>query len=99
MDNYGRRCISLRNPQPTGERRAPLFELLVSETPSSKPQAPEKFQISNTKPQKQMPGQTARTAALSFPKIEMPAVQLPFLSSLTVVAVFRPETACSAFPR
>jgi len=32
-------------------------ETLVSETPSSKPQAPEKFQ--NTKPQKLVPGQTA----------------------------------------
>src|SRR6185369_14172730 len=32
----------------------------LTETPSTKLQAPEKFQVSNTKHQKQMPGPTAR---------------------------------------
>jgi hypothetical protein len=35
------------------------FEPPLSETPSTRLQAPEKFQISNAKPQNQMPGQTA----------------------------------------
>src|SRR2546421_12694618 len=36
----------------------PFFEPPLSETPSTKPQSPEKFHISNTKPQNQMPRQT-----------------------------------------
>src|SRR2546427_12563177 len=43
-----------------------VFEPPLSETPSTKPQAPEKFQISNTKPQKQMPGQTARRSVFEL---------------------------------
>jgi len=43
-----------------------VFEPLLSETPSTKPQAPEKFQISNTKPQNQMPGQTARSSVFEL---------------------------------
>src|SRR5881628_920149 len=41
-------------------RAAGGFEPPLNETPSSKLQAPEKFQISNTKLQNQMPRQTAR---------------------------------------
>src|SRR2546425_10316908 len=37
-----------------------VFEPPLSETPSTKTQAPEKFQLSNPKPPKRMPGQTAR---------------------------------------
>src|SRR5437667_6430130 len=37
-----------------------VFDPPLSETPSTKPQAPEKFQISDTKPTKQVPGKTPR---------------------------------------
>src|SRR2546427_10896530 len=46
--------------------RISVFEPPLSETPSTKPQAPEKFQISNAKPQKQMPGQTARRSVFEL---------------------------------
>src|SRR5437899_11843756 len=43
-----------------------FFEPPLSETPSPKPQAPEKFQISNTKGRNQMPGQTARRSVFDL---------------------------------
>src|SRR5438876_7767323 len=43
-----------------GKDRISVHEPPPSETPSTKPQAPEKFQISSSKPQKRMPGQTTR---------------------------------------
>src|SRR5258707_644965 len=46
--------------------RVSVFEPPLSETPSTKPQAPEKLQISNAKPQKQMPGQTARRSVFEL---------------------------------
>src|SRR6266581_6778721 len=56
MDNSASRCVQkkshrtgLRSPRPGG---ASVFEPPLSETPSSKPQAPEKFPISSPKPQK-----------------------------------------------
>jgi hypothetical protein len=46
--------MKARNPlrHPKLDERTSVFEPPLSETPSTKPQAPEKFQISNTKPQK-----------------------------------------------
>jgi len=43
-----------------------VFETSLSETPSTKPQAPEKLQISNTKPQYQLTGQTARRSVFEL---------------------------------
>src|SRR5438132_13840136 len=49
-----------------GGGRISVFEPPLSETPSPKPQAPEKFQNSNTEPQNQMPGQTARRSVFEL---------------------------------
>src|SRR6266516_3221586 len=38
----------------------------LSETPSPKPQAPEKFQFSSPKPAKPMPGKTARSSVFEL---------------------------------
>jgi hypothetical protein len=46
--------------------RLSVFELALSETPSTKPQTPEKFQISSTKPQNQVPGQAARSSVFEL---------------------------------
>ena len=59
-----------RNREKTVTRVTPgrvsAFEPPLSETPSTKPQAPEKLPISNTNPQKQMPGQTARRSVFEL---------------------------------
>src|SRR5947207_14586 len=46
-----------RTPEPA---RSSVFEPAPGETPSTKPHAPKRFQISKQQTQKQMPGQTAR---------------------------------------
>jgi hypothetical protein len=51
---------------PRYQGRISVFEPRLSETPSTKHQAPEKFQISNTKAQKQMPGPTARKSVFEL---------------------------------